>query len=72
MHETKRERFLRVAETRTNKIISLMGLLGNCSNKNNYEYTDRDVKNIMDALEEELSLLKTKFKIDKRKKFTLK
>ncbi len=49
-----------------------MGLLGNCSNKNNYEYTDRDVKNIMDALEEELSLLKTKFKIDKRKKFTLK
>jgi len=49
-----------------------MELLGNCSNKNNYEYTDRDVENIMTALEEELSLLKTKFKIKKREKFTLK
>lgn len=61
MEETKRERFIRVAETRTNKIIKLIDLLGNCSNKNNYEYTDEDVKLIIGTLESELKELKKKF-----------
>ena len=35
--ENKRDRFKRVAVTRTNKIITLIRLLGNCANKNNYD-----------------------------------
>ena len=58
---TKRERFKKVAVQRTNKIINYIRLLGNCSNKNNYEYTDNDVKKIISAIEKELKLLKTKF-----------
>ena len=59
--ETKRERFIRIAEARTNKILEMMRLLGNCSSTNNYEYTDEDIKKIFGALERELKNTKSKF-----------
>lgn len=71
--EGKRDRFKRVAESRTQKILDMMELLGNCSNKNNYEYSEADVKKIVKALEDELSVLKKKFEsnIEKNEKFKL-
>ena len=71
--ETKRERFVRLAEARTNKILEMMRLLGNCSSRANYEYTEDDVKQIFGALEKELKNTKNKFLgIDaKEEKFTL-
>lgn len=59
--ESKRDRFVRVAEARTNKILDMMQLLGNCSSKANYDYTDEDVKKIFGALEKELKNTKNKF-----------
>ena len=59
--EMKRERFIKIAENRTNKIISMIKLLGNCSNKNNYTYSDEDVKQIFSAIEQELRITKGKF-----------
>ena len=59
--ETKRDRFIRLAEARTNKLLEMMRLLGNCSSKANYEYTDEDVKKIFGALEKELKNTKNKF-----------
>ena len=59
--ETKRERFVRLAEARTNKIIDMMRLLGNCSSKSNYDYTEDDVKQIFAALEKELKNTKNRF-----------
>lgn len=59
--ETKKDRFKRIAENRTNKIINMIDLLGNCANKNNYEYTDEDVKNIFNAIENSLKISKMKF-----------
>lgn len=47
--ETKREKFVRIAEARTNKIIDMIQLLGNCSNQNQYEYTQKDVNKIFNA-----------------------
>ena len=72
--ETKRDRFIRIAEARTNKILEMMRLLGNCSSKNNYEYTDEDIKKIFGALERELKNTKNKFlEVDSgTEKFTLK
>lgn len=72
--ETKRERFVRLAEARTNKILEMMRLLGNCSSKANYEYTEEDVKQIFSALEKELKNTKNRFLgIDaKEERFTLK
>jgi len=60
-NETKRERFVRIAETRTNKIIDMIRLLGNCSNKGNYSYTEEDVKKIFSTIETELKAAKAKF-----------
>lgn len=74
MKETKRERFVRLAEARTNKIIDMMKLLGNCSSTANYEYTDEDVKQIFNAIEKELKSTKAKFtgsELDKDNRFTL-
>ena len=51
---TKRERFEKVAVARTNKILNDLRLLGNCSNKNNYEYSEKDIKKIFSAIENEL------------------
>jgi hypothetical protein len=59
--EEKSERFKRVAENRTNKIIDQIRLLGNCANRSNYEYTDEDVRKIFSAIENELKNTKTKY-----------
>ena len=59
--ETKRERFVRIAENRTNKIIDMLRLLGNCANKTNYDYTETDVNKIFNTLEKELRTAKMKY-----------
>lgn len=59
--ETKRQRFVRLAEARTNKILEMMRLLGNCSSKSNYDYTEEDIKKIFNALEKELKNTKNRF-----------
>ncbi len=72
--ETKREKFVRIAEARTNKIINMTQLLGNCSNQNLYEYTQKDVNKIFNAIQAELDEAKKRYsKQDSQKgsKFTL-
>ena len=58
---TKRERFEKVAVARVNKIIKDLRLLGNCSNKNNYEYSEKDVKKIFSAIDLEIKKMKAKY-----------
>ena len=59
--ETKREKFVRLAEARTNKIIDMIQLLGNCSNASVYDYTQEDIDKIFSAIEAELKEAKKKF-----------
>jgi hypothetical protein len=61
MTETKRDRFVRIVESRTNKILDMLRLLANCSNKSNYEYSDDDVKQIFSAIEKEVKTTKNAF-----------
>ena len=66
--ETKREKFVRIVEARTNKIINMIQLLGNCSNASAYEYTSADIDKIFSAIENELKKARKKFsKIDSKK-----
>ena len=44
--ESKKDKFVRIAEARTNKIIDMIRLLGNCSNKASYEYSKEDIRKI--------------------------
>lgn len=72
--ETKREKFVRLAEARTNKIIDMLQLLGNCSNSSAYEYSQEDVDKIFSAIEFEAKEARKKFnKIESKKssRFTL-
>lgn len=72
--ESKRERFVRLVEARTNKILDMIKLLGNCSSKSNYEYTEDDVKKIFSAIEREVRNARAKFygsDVQKDSRFTL-
>lgn len=69
-NESKRDKFIRVAESRTNKIVNMIALLGNCSNRSLYEYTEHDVSEIFGAIENQLRESKNKFShsMDKKRK----
>ena len=72
--ESKHDKFIRLAEARTNKIIDTLQLLGNCSNTSVYEYTQDEVEEIFQAIEQELREAKKKFtKVEpaKTSRFTL-
>lgn len=68
--ESRSEKFRRIAVRRTNEIIEKIRILGNCSNKSTYAYTDEEVSKVFKNIEQELSLAKMKFS-NKKKKFTL-
>lgn len=68
--ETKRDKFIRLAEARTNKIIDMVQLLGNCANSNVYDYTQQDVEKIFGAIEAEIRETKKKFNKFENKKAT--
>lgn len=73
-NNTKANNFIRLAEARTNKIIDMIMLLGNLSNKTNYSYTDKQVDLIFDSIQQALDETKLKFleePTQKRKKFRL-
>lgn len=69
--KTKKEKFNTIATNRTNKILDMLRLLGNCSNTSNYSYTDEEVKKIFDAIEKEVKEQKAKFNRKDKKKFSL-
>ncbi len=65
--ETNRERFVRIAESRTQKIIDMLELLGNCSNPYSYEYTKKDVEKMYGAIEAALKESKARYNEPKKK-----
>ncbi len=60
-NETKRERFVRLAEARTNKILNMLQLLANCANRSTYDYTQEDVDKIFSAIQTQLNETKKAF-----------
>ena len=63
----KRNNFKRLAEARTEKILAMLDLIGNLSNKSFYEYTDEEVDKIFKAITESVENNKNKFKTRKQK-----
>lgn len=57
----KIEKFEELAEKRVSDILKKLKLIGNLANKNNYEYTETHVKQIIDTLESEIKTLKNRF-----------
>jgi len=73
MSETRREKFQRLAVKRVNNALKAIELVGNLSNRANYDYAESDVNKIFDALGEELRKSKTKFihSANKKRNFEL-
>ncbi len=68
--ESRSEKFKRVATKRTNELLDKIRILGNCSNKSTYEYTEEEVIKIFKSLEKQLELSKVRFS-NKKNKFSL-
>jgi len=59
--DTKKQNFIRIAESRTNKIIDMIQLLGNLTNRSFYEYTDEQINAIFSSIQAELDAQKKLF-----------
>lgn len=73
INRNKRKKFEELAEKRVNRAIASIRLVGNLSNKNNYEFEKNDVSKIFSALEKELRSAKVRFTQaePKKMKFTI-
>lgn len=69
--ENKRERFKRLATQRVNSVIQRLKVLGNCSNRSAYEYTEEDINKIFSEVERRVRETKSKFHFPKNKEFKL-
>ena len=63
-----RDNFVRLAESRTNKILKDLDLLANLSNRSNYAYEEADLKKIFSALNSKLRDTHAKFDLSLKKK----
>lgn len=71
--ESKKEKFIRLAENRTNKVIEGLISLSNLSSLKNYEYDTDQIKQIFKAIDKQLNITKAMFRNNEHKsKFRLK
>lgn len=61
MVRDRRAKFVELAQSRVNKAISHIRLIGNLANRTNYEFDEEDARKIVKALQRELDALKAKF-----------
>lgn len=61
MTSEKKEKFVRLAEGRTQAALSAIRKIGNLSNRRAYEYSEADIKKIVKALRDALIEVERKF-----------
>lgn len=69
--EDKKGRFKRLAEYRTNEVLKRIKVLGNCSNRSAYDYSEDEINKIFSEIERNVREVKAKFHFPKEKKFKL-
>ena len=57
----KREKFVRLAESRTSRALHSIRTIGNLANRSNYDFTERDVRMIRKALLAEVDAMTSRF-----------
>jgi hypothetical protein len=62
--ESKRQKFERIAERRMNAALKVIRLLGNLADRRNYDYSESHVQQILGAVEQEVRVLKSRFRSD--------
>jgi len=71
MEESRKERFKRLATARTKAVLDKLRLLGNLSNRANYDYSEEEVRKIFRAIDEQLRVIKAKFSGSTKREFKL-
>ena len=71
MTETRQERFKRLAIYRTNAVLEKLRILGNLSNKANYDYSEEEVRKIFKAVDDQLRIVRNKFSRSIKREFKL-
>ena len=62
----KRARFKRLAVYRTNEVLKRIKVLGNCSNRSAYEYTEDEINKIFNEIDKTIREVKIKFHFSKQ------
>ena len=65
--QRKEQKFVELAEARTDNILSAIQKLGNLANRANYSYTDEDVQTIFKAIERSVRDARERFREPKFK-----
>ena len=63
----KREKFRKLAESRTNNALIAIGRIGNLSNRQLYEFEEAEVRKIIKALREAIGEVESRFASPKGK-----
>lgn len=69
--QDKKERFKRLATQRTNSVLQRLKVLGNCSNRSAYDYTEEEINRVFSEIEHRVREVKAKFHFPKNKEFKL-
>jgi hypothetical protein len=64
--DNRRQNFKRLATTRTNEVLRRLKILGNCSNRSHYDYTEEEVNKIFSEIERKVKESKAKFSFSSR------
>lgn len=67
----RRERFKKLGVSRTNSVLHSLKVLGNCSNRSAYNYTEDEIYKIFSEIEKKVKETKLKFHFPDNKKFKL-
>ncbi len=62
----KKDRFKKLATLRTNAVLHRLKVLGNCSNRQLYEFEEKDVEKIFSEIEKKVKNIKAKFSFSKK------
>ena len=61
MKRDKREKFIELTEKRVTKTLDSIRLIGNLSDKRYYDYDEKDIKQVFNALSKEIQAAKNRF-----------
>ena len=64
---SKKERFIRLATSRTTDVLKRLQVLSNCANRSAYDYNEEEINKIYSTLEKGLKDSKAKFYYPKEK-----
>lgn len=67
IESSKHERFKRLAKLRGERILKDIQLLANLSNRNNYEYSEEEMRVLFSAIDTELRYAKSQFATRRKK-----